>query len=415
MVLAAPTQLKPAALRLLIMTEAGFLTYVAIYDMFTYARDFSQWLTLMIWLTTAVLNFVALYGIIRKRAWGAALLLAAQAAVAAFLVYVLAVETRSPTVDLISLVLTAGLLCLTGVVGWHAYKASGETKVPKKLWIGIAALLPLAGLFQFWMQNFYVPQHDRPQVDLVTELEEIGRTDNIAHMRGTITLHNRGKVDVNAVGSLYQIRAFSYANTSDDVPIEAAVTGLDWRYADTGRARGLVQPGALVQVDEMMTLDEFLTPDETWTKSVAFAVNMTGKDVVRLAAEAAFVTNRTAASHKVCDHSQEVVFGGPERYLVQTGADQSRYICVETRFPPRNTVRSLFDDDPVIKTYVVLSSPGLPDLPVPDLQVSLEAGALVTPALSQSQLERVSAIIDRGLPWCMLSSHTEYPLHATPK
>lgn len=408
-------ELRPDALHYLVAVEALGLAWIALKDMNDYAQDFDQWLTLAIWLTTALLNVFALIGISGKQRWGAVLLLIGQASVAAFLAYVLVVEMWSPNPNLFCIIGTLVVIRITATVIREAYQASGEDGIARKIWIGIAALLPLSGVVQFWMQNVYVPRHDRPQASLVTELDELGRTGDTVHMRGLITLHNRGKVDINAIGSIYQIRTFRYASTSDDVPIEAALTGIDWRHADTGRARGLEQPGALVQADEVMTLDEFLTPGETWTKSVAFDVNAAGKDAVRLAAEAAFVTDRMAESRRVCDREQEIRIGGPERYIVQTGADRSRYICVETRFSPRNTVRDVFDDDPMIKTYVLLGVPGFPDLPLPDLDIILEAGELPASSLNQSQAQNVSEIIDRGLPIAIVNSHVEYPLRAKVK
>lgn len=69
----------------------------------------------------------------------------------------------------------------------------------------------------------------------------------------------------------------------------------------------------------------------------------------------------------------------------------------------------------MIKTYVLLGVPGFPDLPLPDLDIILEAGELPASSLNQSQAQNVSEIIDRGLPIAIVNSHVEYPLRAKAK
>jgi hypothetical protein len=72
----------------------------------------------------------------------------------------------------------------------------------------LTALLPLAGLLQFWLQTYYIPQTSNPQVDLSVDLSPQGKSGSIIHLAATVTVHNRSAAKVNVAGALMRVTGY---------------------------------------------------------------------------------------------------------------------------------------------------------------------------------------------------------------
>ena len=92
-----------------------------------------------------------------------------------------------------------GFVCILGIVAifWVFYlirQWRGPVTAGLK---AIAALIPVLGFVQFWLQTDYLPRTSLPLVDIATDLTPTGKTGDIVQLEAKVTINNRNSVPVN--------------------------------------------------------------------------------------------------------------------------------------------------------------------------------------------------------------------------
>jgi hypothetical protein len=99
----------------------------------------------------------------------------------------------------------AGLLA----VGWVLRIARGAVLVQwTKPAAIIAAVIPVAGLVQFWLQTEYIPHSTTPLVDISAELTPTGRTESTIHLSAKVTIRNRASVRLENPAGLMRVTEY---------------------------------------------------------------------------------------------------------------------------------------------------------------------------------------------------------------
>jgi hypothetical protein len=233
-----------------------------------------------------------------------------------------------------------------------------------KGWVALAALFPLLGIFQWWLQTDYMPRTDRPRVDMTAQLVEVNRSGPIVHLRAKVTLHNLGSTRVDSVGSLLRVTGYPPDGGSEQPSTVAVSSGIDWIGADghdyranpVDRAdRTLLYSGVFFP-----TGGTFLPPGVSIATAPVIDVDSRVVGRVQLSATIAFVTARRLGSVHTCIPPR--VDSADARFVKTSrrpfgSAGGGHYLCVESDLKPRNVVQSMVDDDPTIRSYIVLDDP----------------------------------------------------------
>lgn len=120
--------------------------------------------------------------------------------------YVIVTDKRSPEINWY--VMAAAVLVFVAAFLWFVLLGPrSRLEWTKSALIG-TALFPLAGLLQFWLQNYYIPSTSMPLVDIWTELSPQGWSGTIIHLSAKVTIHNRGTSTVRIANSLMRVAAY---------------------------------------------------------------------------------------------------------------------------------------------------------------------------------------------------------------
>jgi hypothetical protein len=228
--------------------------------------------------------------------------------------------------------LPVALVALTlGVVGVRWVLRLG--KAAKLYWTRaatvIVALFPLAGLAQFWLQTDYLPKTTLPQVDVSTDLSEVGRTGpTTIILSAKVTLHNRGTVAVDMIGGLFRVTAHQSRAPAGSArgKAERAANLIPPEFRLAGRDAGTVLP-----------------PGETETIQHDVPIDRTQVALARLTYEAVFLTQRGIVDITACADGSSLIFA-PDSFpdaLQHPHGDWAGVSCVDYELEPTNVIEAL--------------------------------------------------------------------------
>ncbi|QWA21936.1 hypothetical protein [Streptomyces osmaniensis] len=286
--------------------------------------------------TVFILNTIACIGVVnelsgRARDWNLwPWVFAAQLGALPFLFIPILIEMRSPVHDgldvlilLISAVLTVGSLTVVFFVWVKGVIHFGAA------WGFFVALLPLAGLLQFWIQSYYQPAHSRPEVDVHARIEELGRSRNVSHLRGTVTIQNNGQGTVDSLGSLYKAIGYDMNVSRDSMNSAMDVVSPDLNY--------MAESVRLLRVGDVLPGRESLTPGQKYEASFVFDADSKEEGVVRLIVNLVLITRESK----------------------KNDGDGCGYaMCSKTLFQRSTLMREVLDDGPYAETYISFDPPG---------------------------------------------------------
>ncbi|WP_414506204.1 hypothetical protein [Streptomyces sp. NEAU-L66] len=324
----------------------------AVYDVIEYPRE--QVVSAVLRIVIAILNGVAGWRVfqeLRKTshqlrrdsvgdAWRDPVVLVAQASSIPMAFIPVWVEIYSPIHDDFGDVLitvTAVLLIVFAVCVIVRAFAFDHIALSK---VGTAAiaLLPLAGVAQFWYMNFYKPTHDSPRVSVTSRLGELGYSRGVSHLRGEITLHNEGSAPVDILGAMYTVRGYRM-ESADGMPAEKVVKKLDGATANQTHLGKYV---SLLTFDDVMQSGEILMPGQKWFKSFVFDARGGKQDMARLVVHLSTLTHTgDSQTSGECDESFS---------LEPIPEAPGSYKCTQTRLPSQSLMRRVLGDQPIART-----------------------------------------------------------------
>ncbi|MFD5557446.1 hypothetical protein ACFWIA_26840 [Streptomyces sp. NPDC127068] len=266
--------------------------------------------------------------------WGDPLVLLSQAAAVPMFFIPVWIELQSPhhhaedwfwfSVSAL-LLLGAALVLVAALVRGHV----------KLGWVAVGALLPLLGFAQFAYLTFYKPTHERPKVDVTTELVKVDGAKGMTRLRGTVTLKNNGTAPAEVFGAVYTVSRHRMESAEGLTP-EKAGDRLDAPEEPDHEHVGRFV--ALLGLDELLAAGESLAPGETRTRSFVLDAPSGGADLARLTADLSLSTPRGRAKAVEC----------------AKGTVKPPHRCWETALPPTSWIRRSMGDSPKIRTRLFL-------------------------------------------------------------
>jgi hypothetical protein len=199
-------QWQVRGLRLTLVVD-GLVVLVLAFREFGLITTAMEALGVVVLLAISLANLWAAYSLLRVLpSWSRDAALA-QGFFALLAVYIFVMDWRSYEKNRWVLVISA-VSCLLAF-GWVLRVGRGAVSVHwSKTAAAVVALIPLAGLVQFWLQTEYLPSLTTPMVDVSAELSPTGRTGSIIHLSAKVTVHNRGSFAVMVPAGLMRITAY---------------------------------------------------------------------------------------------------------------------------------------------------------------------------------------------------------------
>jgi hypothetical protein len=301
----------------------------------------------------------------------------------------------------------------------------------------VTTLFPLAGLLQFWLQNYYIPSTSMPLVDISTELSPQGWSGQIIHLSAKVTIHNRGTTKAQIANSVMRVTAYPpalqdlattrvFANPCWDPPDHNEAwcklangfdfTGFeqdtDFRVNPTLDA-SLVTPtppaantpvyaGALPQT-------ELLVPGETDTYQREVDIDSRQVQLARLSVEAVVLTDRRIADIRSCAAKPTSLYKDLQKFsdevqqVRQIQSARVHYLCREYDIAPGNFVEKLIGNRPAIRVYTWLNNLNQPGNEYPRVGEDFSIAGKFDP--QESKLARK---LTEVYPDVVVSSESEY-------
>ncbi|MFE6805372.1 hypothetical protein [Streptomyces sp. NPDC057681] len=329
------------------------------FDLLKYTDTGIQSFSVLLRFSIGVLNAIALWGalqipILPRRWWRSptkfpsvnpkdwkwASIICAQMAAVPFLFFPILIERWSPVHDGLDLLITitsatllAAAFCIIGHIARHH-------PAPSLAWKALGALFPLAGAVQFWYQAYYQPTHDRPRVDITAQVEDVGHSGNMAHMRGSISLHNTGAAAVDVLGSMYKVAGYRVRENNPDgskANLRAVMDGAN------PNLHHFLGGEKFLTADDILPTGDTLTPGQQWKTSFVFDADVTKQNMVLLTADLSLVTHGSEISPAKCKDGELKI---------------SLAVCMHTSFRPASSMRDALGDDPFSRVYVDYKAPG---------------------------------------------------------
>jgi hypothetical protein len=296
----------------------------------------------------------------------------------------------------------AAVFAITGAVGLLAlvwiFLLGGRTQIRfTKTAVLITALVPLSGLAQFWLQNYYLPGSSAPQVDISTDLSPQGKTGSIFHLSAKVTMHNRSAANVNVAGALMRVTAYPKKTHQPEAPqmcrlnygeqqwcqIEGGVDISGANYDADFRADRDSTPATdarLLYAGLLMSGPSiFMTPGETDTLQRVVDLDSTKFRLARLSVSAVFLPNESIKDIISCWNFSNVpanrasAYTGLQNFSGEVGItgryshhkyvpviDQralQQYLCMNYEIAPNDVISWLMGRRYVVQFYMNLNDP----------------------------------------------------------
>jgi hypothetical protein len=325
----------------------------------------------------------------------------------------------------LTLAAVALTLCLVALV-WLLL-LFGRAALQWKAAAILGALVPIVGATQFWLQNFYIPQTTAPLIDFSANLSAQGHGGSATHLSAKVTVRNRGAVTVRVAGALMRVTAYAKEASpqSQDVPRECE--GWNGSYDSKCVQKFLDLSGN--SYDRDFRVDRDYRVDPTLAKNAKpvytgllmpgphYALNPgdtqyfqreidinSNVRLVRLAASAVFLTNRTISEVRSCadpndpnskpvsldSHPRE--FRGKVNTPILLPLDPERsklVLCKDYEIARASIVDELIGHRPVIQVTVILVDPDHGELEHPQLGITYSLAD--TDKVSTQDINKIAA------------------------
>ncbi|GGT88868.1 hypothetical protein [Streptomyces coeruleorubidus] len=340
------------ALSFVLVIDAVTLAASGMVDITAYGNPQIPWAFLRIIVAfvnlaaaVEVLRVIRLNTAIRRMPWEFPTVLIGQASVIPMFIVPIMMEVESLAHDSIDIFLTAIFASLLAVaIGISFGALVARPEYLQSSWAIFIALLPLASLFQFWYQTFYLPTHERPTVNVEADLEEVRRQGAVSQMRGTVTMENVGKATLSTLGSIYAVTGHSMDTEKPMVrdDVRNALEGNRVPWMDGIPHKGVLKVGRLVRPGG------HLTPSQKNSTSFVFDVHNEAQQKLRLIVQLSLLVHSGDLDVNPCLKDHEY--------------DPDLPSCLEAAIPASNMFRDILGDRPLARTIVTFSSSAPPKL-----------------------------------------------------
>jgi hypothetical protein len=286
-----------------------------------------------------------------------------------------------------------GLACILGFIAifWVFYlirQWRGPVTAGMK---AIAALIPLVGFVQFWMQTDYLPRTSLPLVDLTTDLTPTGKTGDIVQLEAKVTINNRGSVPVNVGGTLMRITAYPRATGIPNQVSDAIEFGFTPALAYRDEPLPINQR-KLLYAKDLLPAGSMLAAGQSNTFRRVVDFNSRTMRLARLAVDAIFITSPRIAKVYTCSKPQKSTDDGQsfqdEISKVIVDKQDVRFLCREIRLEPRNVIHEMVGDQPTFAVMAIFNDPAKQGSEYPTLL--LLSGANGNYQLNSRQYQKLS-------------------------
>lgn len=347
--------------------------------------------------------------------------------------YVIVTDLRSPRMNW-SVMATAVLVVAVAFLWFVLLVARCRLELTKTALI-VTALFPLAGLLQFWLQNYYIPSTSMPLVDISTDLSPQGWTGPIIHLSAKVTIHNRGTGSVNVANSLMRVTAYpKNPSGQTQVPInqcwETPDRNEDWCQLANGFDPSGLEPDTDFRVNP--TLPGFITPTPPAGRQLLYAgtlqsdflvggetdtfqrdVDIDSREVLlaRLSVSATFLTARRIDDIRSCAGRRESEYGDLSQFLREVRQVQqlqpvrAHYFCREYDIAPGNFIEKLIANHPAVQVSTFLNNPNSAGSEYPLIAADFGTAGRFSEPDRRQHLERKLAEV---YPGTEMTSESEY-------
>lgn len=351
--------------------------------------------------------------------------------------YVAVTDLRSPQINWRVMVIAALVLAVAFL--WLVFLVPKSALEWTKTALIVTALFPLAGLLQFWLQNYYIPSTSMPLVDISSDLSPQGRTGPIIHLSAKVTIHNRGTSQVNVANSLMRVTAYP-SRISDEAKVYAnacsstADRSENWcRLANGFDPSGIerdvdfrVNPNRPDVITPTPPTDsqpiyagvlqslEFLIPGETDVYQREVDIDSREVQLAHLTVSATFLTARRMQDIRSCVGEHALIYEGFPQFaaevrqvqtLVPGNPRQGHYFCREYDIAPGNFVEKLIAGHPAIQVSTWLNSPDHLGTEYPLITADFGTAGKFDQPDPHQQLERK---LEQAYPASVVTSQSEY-------
>lgn len=254
----------------------------------------------------------------------------------------------------------------------------------------MTALLPFAGLLQFWLQAYYLPQTSDPQVDVSVDLSAQGKTQATIHLAAKVTFHNRGAAKVNVAGAL--MRVTGYAKTTQQPEPTAGCryntnyVNQQWCQIEGGLDLSNADPDSDFRVNPTQAVNAhllyagtfmeqgILMPGETDTIERDVDLDPGKFQLARLSVSAGFLTERRIQDTRSCWSGSKITqLTDPEGFSSEASVARhfnaetnipiidprlrGSYTCIEEDIAPRDAIDFLIGNRTILHADLILSNP----------------------------------------------------------
>jgi hypothetical protein len=348
--------------------------------------------------------------------------------------YVIVTDARSPIINWY--VMATAVLVFAAAFLWFVLLAPRSRLEWTKAAVIVTALFPLAGLLQFWLQNYYIPSTSIPLVDMSTELSPQGWSGPIIHLSAKVTIHNRGTTSVNVAGSLMRVTAYPLTFSETQTYVNSCYFTPDQNEDWCKLANGFDPSGFEQDVDfrDSPTLHAPITPTPPAARQLLYAGALQGdllmagetdtfqRDVdidsrkvllARLSVSAIYVTaprmedSRSCVGKHVSQYQDLSQFSNEVQQLqqFQSKSGRTHYFCREYDIAPGNIIEKLIANHPAIQVTIWLNNPNLPGTEYPIIGYDFGTAGRFHQRDPGLQLERK---LQKVYPTGQMTSESEY-------
>jgi hypothetical protein len=313
--------------------------------------------------------------------------------------YVIVTDARSPEINWY--VMATAVLVLVAAFLWFVLLGPRSRLEWTKTALIVTALFPLAGLLQFWLQNYYIPSTSMPLVDTWTELSPQGWSGQTIHLSARVTIHNRGATTARIANSLMRVTAYpkdpnklgapsvhtnpcahtpdhnedwcQLANGFDPSEIEQ-----DTDFRVNPNLPGLITPtppaGRQLVYASALPESELMLAGETDTYQRDVDIDSREVQLVRLSVSATVLTERRIGDIRSCVDKHTSAnqdfwqFSSEVQQVQQVQAVHAHYLCREYDIAPGNFVEKLIANHPALRVYTWLNNPDRPGTEYPIIE-----------------------------------------------
>ncbi|MFE6821667.1 hypothetical protein [Streptomyces sp. NPDC057690] len=323
--------------RWVLLTDFAVFTFTGVYDFFLTGGELA--FSSLIRITIGLINLVAWFDVRKYLStmatplapWGFPSVIAGQASSIPMLLIPFWIEISGylhDFLDIAVLALPAFLLFFAVTISLSAI--IGHKGSLTVTWGVIAALVPFAGLLQFWYVTFYKTEHERPRVNTIVELDKVGQHPGDTLMRGTITLENVGTAEITVLEAVYTVTDHTVRSTDHILSRSDIHNALDEHrvtWDDESAYNSLLKVGRLIR------RGGHLTPGQKIKISFVFDVRNHPQEKLRLTASLSLINNDGHFNKfKPCDPIPE-----------------NTYECIQGELPQQSLMRHLLGDGPMAR------------------------------------------------------------------